>query len=86
MQKESSERRHFAKANVEMEELYEMLTNDTAAHDNKMAAIMEQKMSIKEHFRKKDEQGNCIPSLDAKGKSIYEDVHHSAVMGLIDEK
>ena len=81
-----TEKEHFAKANVEMEELYEMLTNDTAADDNKMAAIMEQKISIQEHFQKKDEQGNCIPLVDAKGKSVYEDVHPSAVMGLIDEK
>ena len=51
--KVETEKEHFAKANVEMEELYEMLTNDTAADDNKMAAIMEQKISIQEHFQKK---------------------------------
>ena len=43
-----TEKEHFAQANVEMEELYEMLTNDTAADDNKMAATMEQKISIQE--------------------------------------
>jgi hypothetical protein len=81
-----TEKEHFAQANVEMEELYEMLTNDTAADDNKMAAIMEQKISIQEHFQKKDGQGKCIPMLDAKGKSIYEDVHPRSVMELIDEE
>jgi hypothetical protein len=84
--KVETEKEHFAKANVEMEELYEMLTNDTAADDNKMTAIMEQKISIQEHFQKKDEQDKCIPLTDANGKSVYEDVHPSAVMGLIDEK
>ena len=81
-----SEKEHFAKANVEMEELYEMLTNDTAADDNKMAAIMEQRVPMQEHLQKKDAQDNCIPMVDAKGKSVYEDVHPSAVMRLIDEK
>ena len=41
---------HFTRTNVEMKELYEMLTNDTAADGNKMAAIMEQKISVQEHF------------------------------------
>jgi hypothetical protein len=77
---------HFTRTNVEMKELYEMLTNDTAADGNKMAAIMEQKISIQEHFQKKDGQSNCILLVDVKGKSVYEDVHPSAVMGLIDEK
>ena len=81
-----TQKEHFAKANMEMEELYQMLTNDTAAGDNKMAAIMEQKISIQEHFQPKDEHGNCVPLIGADGKSGYEDVLPSQVMGLIAEE
>ena len=62
-----------------------MLTNDAAADDDKMAAIMELRVSIHEHFQPKDEHGNCVPLIGADGKSGYEDVLPSQVMGLIAE-
>ena len=62
-----TEREHFAKANAEMEELYQMLTDDTAANDNKMAAIMEQKISIQEHFQPKMNRTNVFLFLTPMG-------------------
>ena len=63
-----------------------MLTNDTAANDNKTSAITEQKISSQEHFQPKDEQNRCIHIFDANGKSVYENALPGAVMGLIDKK
>ena len=44
------ETRELVKANEEMDELYKMLTNDTATEDGQMSAIMEQPVAIVEFF------------------------------------
>ena len=44
-----------------------MLTNDTAAGGDVMAAIMEQPVSIVEFFQKKDAQGELQECPDGKG-------------------
>ena len=74
------ETRELIKANEEMDELYKMLTNDTATEDGQMSAIMEQPVAIMEFFQPKDKEGNLIARAEG-----WDKIDPSQVLGLIDE-
>ena len=75
--------KQIEEANKDLDALREMLTNDTAAGGDVMAAIMEQPVSIVEFFQKKDKDGNLQECPDGKG---WEKRDIGDIMNLIDEE
>ena len=75
--------KQIEEANKDLDALREMLTNDTAAGGDVMAAIMEQPVSIVEFFQKKDKDGNLQECPDGKG---WEKRDIGDIMDLIDEE
>ena len=75
--------KQIEEANKDLDALREMLTNDTAAGGDVMAAIMEQPVSIVEFFQKKDKNGNLQECPDGKG---WEKRDIGDIMNLIDEE
>ena len=59
--------KQIEEANKDLDALREMLTNDTTAGGDVMAAIMEQPMSIVEFFQKKDKAGKLQECPDGNG-------------------
>ena len=75
--------KQIEEANKDLDELRQMLTSDTAAGGDVMAAIMEQPVSIVEFFQKRDKDGELQECPDGKG---WEKRNIEDIMDLIDEE
>ena len=75
------EARELIRANEEMDELYKMLTNDTAIVDDQMSAIMEQPVAIMEFFQPKDKDGKPV-----RRDEGWDKIDPSQVLSLIDKE